>query len=256
MDVAGLGSSAALGETELCGQAAVRAVLEYARLSGATALNVLNYTTSAEASGDPARVVGYSAHAIYPKGGGPATPSGALTQEQRTKLLKLARAAVEAHVAGKDLPDAPKEGLFGENRAVFVTIHKKDQLRGCIGQLLAQEPLAEAVRGMAVEAASRDPRFGPVTAQELGDLTYEVSVLSEPEKVPGAEAVVIGRHGVILRRGPRSGVFLPKVAETFDFDKEAFLSELCSQKAGLERDCWRDPDTEILVFTAEEFAEP
>jgi AmmeMemoRadiSam system protein A len=218
-------------------------------------LEVLSYSTSADASGDTSRVVGYGASVIY-SGAGTTGPSAkGLARDRQEALLRLARGTVEAHDSGNTLPAAPKDGPFGEARAVFVTIHKGGQLRGCIGRLEAEESLAEAVRHMAVESATKDPRFPPIQPQELKDLSYEISVLSPPQRVADHEEVKIGEHGVILKRGARGGVFLPKVAESFGYDKEAFLSELCSQKAGLPRDCWQDPSTEISVFTAPEFAE-
>ena len=91
--------------------------------------------------------------------------------------------------------------------------------------------------------------------EELQAVSYEISVLGLPVRVKSADEIEMGKHGVILRWLGRSGVFLPKVAEDLAWDKNTFLSELCSQKAGLPRDCWMNPSAELSVFTAEEFKE-
>ena len=108
---------------------------------------------------------------------------------------------------------------------------------------------------MAIQSAVGDPRFRKVDTSELKDLSYEISVLSVPRRVPSAEHIVLGKHGIILKKASRQGVFLPKVAEETAWDKDMFLGELCSQKAGLPWDCWKDPATELYTFTAQEFGE-
>jgi AmmeMemoRadiSam system protein A len=108
---------------------------------------------------------------------------------------------------------------------------------------------------MAVAAASQDPRFSPLTAAELKDISLEISVLSKPRRVQDASEIQLGRNGVIVRQGDHQGVFLPQVADETGWSKEEFLAQLCSQKAGLPPDAWRDPRTEIYVFTADVFAE-
>ena len=108
---------------------------------------------------------------------------------------------------------------------------------------------------MAVEAATEDPRFPPVELNELDNLEIEISALSPLEKVDSADKIKLGVHGVILRRGFRSGVFLPQVATETGWSKEEFLSNLCAHKAGLPADAWRQKGTELYVFTAEVFSE-
>ena len=129
------------------------------------------------------------------------------------------------------------------------------RLRGCIGSLLPQAALYLSVRDMAVQAATHDPRFKPVRPEELKDIKVEISVLGLPKRIQRADEIQLGKHGVIVKKGPRQGVFLPKVAEETSWTKEQFLSELCSQKAGLPSNCWQDPATELYVFTSQDFAE-
>ena len=108
---------------------------------------------------------------------------------------------------------------------------------------------------MAVESAIHDPRFMPVRKDGVKNLTIEISVLSLPQRVKSADEIIIGKHGVIVSKGGRSGLFLPKVADETGWSKEKFLSELCYQKADISPDAWKDPSTALFVFTAQEFGE-
>lgn len=147
-----------------------------------------------------------------------------------------------------------------ETRAgVFVTVHGHGGLRGCIGFPAADAPLREALREAAVAAATRDPRFEPVSAGELGSLTIEVSVLSEPAPLEGPReswprAIRVGRDGLVIRRGAQQGLLLPQVATEMSWGAAEFLDAAC-QKAGLGAGSWRDAQTEVLAFTATVFRE-
>lgn len=127
-------------------------------------------------------------------------------------------------------------------------------LRGCIGNIVGAKPLWQTVRDMAVESSSRDPRFPRVTKDELRDIKIEISVLTPPQKVT-ADDVVLGRDGVIIRRGARQGVYLPQVADETGWSKEEFMGSLCKHKAGLSEEAWREDDTDILTFQADVFGE-
>ena len=137
----------------------------------------------------------------------------------------------------------------------FVTLHSHGNLRGCIGNMVGSKPIYLTVRDMAVEAAVGDPRFPAVEASELEDIEIEISALSPLERVDSADKIQLGIHGVIVKKGFRSGVFLPQVATETGWSKEEFLSQLCAQKAGLSPDAWKDKSTELYVFTAEVFSE-
>lgn len=178
------------------------------------------------------------------------------TKEQRTQLLRLARETLEHRLSGKPLPVvAVTDPALLEKRGVFVTLHQGGMLRGCIGSILPREPLWLAVRNMAVEAATGDPRFPPVTAGELAGTRLEISVLTVPLRVRDAGEIVMGRDGVIVRRGPHAGVFLPQVADETGWSREEFLGNLCAHKAGLPSDAWKDPATALETFQAEVFSE-
>ena len=245
---------------EMCGFVPVTTALILARMRGIKHVEVLKHANSGDTSGDKSRVVGYSSVIFYTDLIGQTQAKdevvGVLSQTQKNELLKIARNTIETFVkTGKILDIATKEARLNEVEGAFVTITKKGGLRGCIGNIIGQEPLYQTVRDMAVAAASQDPRFNPVTAAELKDIHVEISVLSKPRRVRDASEIQLGKHGVIVSDGNHQGVFLPQVATETGWSKEEFLSQLCSQKAGLPPDAWRDPNTALYVFTADVFSE-
>ena len=181
-----------------------------------------------------------------------ATP---LTDEEKKSLLKIARDTLTMHVAGKGKPDLANYNLtprLKEKAGAFVTLHKKGELRGCIGYIEGVAPLAETIRENACNASTEDPRFPSVTPSELKDIDIEVSVMSPLRKIDSPEEVIAGKHGVILKKGWRQGVFLPQVATEQKWDRETFLMHL-GLKAGLDMNAYKD--SELYVFTAEVFGE-
>jgi len=174
-------------------------------------------------------------------------------------LLKVAREAVTAVVTGRRPPRIvnPDPRLL-DHQGAFVTLKTHGQLRGCIGQFIADRPLIEVVQDRAVASATQDPRFlhSRLRPEELEDLHIEISVLSPLERVKDPLDVELGRHGVFITRGSQAGCFLPQVATETGWSKEEFLSYCCSHKAGLPPDAWRDPKTEVYLFTADIIAEP
>lgn len=145
--------------------------------------------------------------------------------------------------------------LLSEEYGSFVTLHKKGQLCGCIGNIIGTTPLWETVRNMAIESATSDPRFSAVREDELEQIDIEISVLTHPKRIENIDEFHLGKHGVIIKRGFNQGVFLPQVAKETGWSKEEFLSSLCSHKAGLSPDAWKDKTTEIHVFSAQVFRE-
>jgi AmmeMemoRadiSam system protein A len=176
-----------------------------------------------------------------------------LPLDTRTRLLEHARETLRATAAGRAPEEAPRGGVLDELAAVFVTLHRGGELRGCLGQTIPRSPLGAAVREMTVDAATQDPRFPPVTPEEVPEIHIEISRLSTP--VPAtAEEVVVGRHGVVIRAGARVGLLLPQVATEFGCDALQFL-ELACRKAGLPTSAWQDEGVSISVFEAEVFGE-
>lgn len=169
-------------------------------------------------------------------------------------MLELARRAMVAAVSlEKPAEETPKSGIFAEKRGVFVTLHARGRLRGCIGVVEALEPLGESIGRCAVGAGLHDPRFPAVRPEELSELQIEISVLSPPEPIR-PEDVELGRHGLLISQGSKRGVLLPQVAVEHKLGRERFLEETC-RKAGLNIQAWREPETQILGFTCEVFSE-
>jgi len=179
-----------------------------------------------------------------------------LNTQQKKKLLEIARMAIQSYLqTRKKIQVSESDKILNQKTGAFVTLNKNKKLRGCIGNLIGTELLYLTVRDMAIEAAVDDPRFPAVNEAELKEIEIEISVLSPLEKVPSAERIELGKHGVLVRKGGHSGVFLPQVAIETGWSKEEFLSYLCAHKAGLSKDAWKDKDTEIYIFTAEVFSE-
>jgi len=179
-----------------------------------------------------------------------------LSDRDKKILLDIARTTLDRWVKERLMPDfdAP-EGVLRRKGAAFVTLRENGRLRGCIGHIMAREPLYECVRDMAVAASTYDRRFPPVRPEELGDIEVEVSVLTPPVAVDDVSDIELGRHGVIVEKGYKRGVFLPQVAAETGWDKPAFLSHLCADKAGLPPDCYNDPSVNIYTFRAIVFKE-
>ena len=178
-----------------------------------------------------------------------------LDAQEKKRLLEVARQTIEERVRGQEpRPQAADlEGLALE-RGAFVTIHRRGQLRGCIGNFVSQGPLVRTVQEMAVAAAVHDPRFPPVGPGELTDIDLEISVLSPLREIKDVAEIEVGRHGIYIISPRGRGVLLPQVATEQDWDRDTFLDHTCL-KAGLRPGCWRDPSTRILIFSAQVFGE-
>ena len=178
-----------------------------------------------------------------------------MTNDEKKLLLSCARTTIERSLGlTNDLVTLPVEGVFESLSGCFVTLHKHGDLRGCIGFIKGVEPLRKTIKEAALLAAKEDPRFPPVTAHEWKNITIEVSVLSPPFDMPDYDSIVLGKHGVIIREGFRSGLFLPQVPIEHDMDKDEFLTALC-KKTGLPPKLWTQKQLKMEAFTAEVFSE-
>jgi len=171
-------------------------------------------------------------------------------------LFRVARDSIQAHLQGGKaaLPQATSP-VLSQPSGVFVTLHRRGRLRGCIGYLEAMKPLLAAVQEMAVAAAFGDPRFPPLRPDELAELDVEISVLSPMCQIKNTEEIQVGRDGIYLERGPQRGLLLPQVATEQGWDRPTFLKQTCL-KAGLPSDAWQDPATRIFIFSAKILHEP
>jgi len=178
---------------------------------------------------------------------------------QKNILLKIARDTVEAVITGKPVGQPKSDDAeLNAHCGCFVTLKNRGQLRGCIGRFISDEPLVELVVEMAKASATGDPRFleDPIKADELGQLDIEISVLSPLQRTSEPLSLRLGTDGIYIKRGCVSGCFLPQVATETGWSKEEFLSYCCAHKAGLSADAWKDPQTEVYLFTADVFGSP
>ena len=179
-----------------------------------------------------------------------------MNDTQKKTLLKVARNTVEAVIQGGETPkpesDDPQLNI---HCGCFVTLKNKERLRGCIGRFISDIPLIELIVEMAQASATGDPRFfaDPITADELEQLDVEISVLSPLLRTDQPLSLRLGVDGIYIKKGRVSGCFLPQVASETEWTREEFLSYCCTHKAGLAADAWKDPETEVFLFTAEVF---
>lgn len=172
---------------------------------------------------------------------------------ERAALLAIARRAV-ADAVGAASPPVPAIGLPQQEAAVFVSLHSGEHLRGCIGHLEADRPLADVVASCAVSAARDDPRFRAVTTAEVPDLHIEISVLGLMEPVRTLDDIEVGRHGLLVETDHRRGLLLPQVAVEWEWDAATFVAQTC-RKAGLPDDAWAQGSARLFRFEAEVFSE-
>ncbi len=175
-----------------------------------------------------------------------------LTLEEGAELIHIAQDALRLKITcGQSYPGTPVHPSLLRPGAAFVTLKRGGLLRGCIGQLIALEPLYLAVADCAAAAATRDPRFDAVTEEELSDIRIDISVLSPLETVADLSLIEIGKHGLYIEKGGHHGVLLPQVAVELRLDRDQFLNLTC-QKAGLTSDAWKQGAV-VKVFSAQIF---
>jgi AmmeMemoRadiSam system protein A len=185
--------------------------------------------------------------------------SAPLAAAMGKKLVRIARATLETELRETDdlkreLESPPFSSELSRLQAVFVTLRLRGALRGCVGQLTPQYPLAEAVVRAARNAALRDGRFAAVTPDQVDTLSVEVTALTPLTPVTSWHEIALGRHGILLRHGRRRAVFLPQVPGEQGWTLQQTLDAL-SRKAGLPAAAWRTPEASFLVFTGQPFRE-
>ena len=252
---------------EACGGSPIVATMIAAKGLGADKAKALKYANSGDVTGDKSGVVGYMAAVMYNSQANPKKEKMkleekkvgvdlGLTEEDRKVLMEIARKTIECKVKGEKLPEFKVESpILKENRGAFVTIKEHGQLRGCIGYMEAEKPLYITVQEMAGAAALRDSRFPPVTTEELDKLELEISVLTPLRKIKDINEIEIGKHGIVLKKGYHQGVFLPQVATEQGWDRITFLEEICHKAGIYDKNCWKDKDAEIYIYSADVFEE-
>lgn len=234
-----------------CGEGPIKVGMKLAKRLGIDDIRLIKYANSGDMTGDKERIVGYAAIGFYEERTG-----DELIREEQEELLVIARSTLEYYLRDKKIPEFNIVHPFlSRNLGAFVTLRKNGQLRGCIGEFESTIPLWQVVRQKAIDAAVHDSRFSPMTFEELEEVKIEISVLSPQRKIDSWQEIELGKHGVVIKKGLRGGVFLPQVATESNWDLETFMGELCSQKAGLAWDCWKKDDVDLYVFTAQVFEE-
>jgi AmmeMemoRadiSam system protein A len=176
-----------------------------------------------------------------------------ISEADEKPLLSVARQALEARVAGRRPPQVVCVGPLALRCGVFVSIHKGDELRGCLGRLTADSLLGATLVHLGGAVADSDPRFPPVQADELPVLQLEISLLTPERPVSSIDEIAIGQHGLIVEQGRSRGLLLPQVATEWGWDRETFLEQTCV-KAGLPPHAWK-AGARMLVFEARIFSE-
>lgn len=186
-----------------------------------------------------------------------------VSTQDKSSILKFIRKILEESTKDISLRNRTEwiEPLFPNfpvsdqsGAPLFITLKKGEDLRGCIGTLRPGKTLLHTVAKTALQSAFEDYRFHPLERSELSEITVEVSILSPMQKINRISEIVPGQHGVYVRKNLNAGIFLPQVWEQIP-KLEDFLNELCHSKAGLSKEAWKHPETEIYIFTVEHFAE-
>jgi MEMO1 family protein len=240
--------------TCLCGWTSVLTLLYLTEGDSAIDYTHIQYQNSGDSDeGDTNRVVGYNAIVVSQKTNAEKSEFKLSITDKKT-LLALARTTIEQYVGShkKVVPDTTTySDALKAHCGAFVTLKKHDELRGCIGLFGANEPLYSVVQKMAIAAATEDHRFAPITFAELSDIDIEISVLTPMLRIHSIDEFELGKHGIYMRKGNRSGTFLPQVAEETGWTKEQFFGYCAQDKAGIGWDGWKDADLfvyEALVF--------
>jgi AmmeMemoRadiSam system protein B/AmmeMemoRadiSam system protein A len=232
-----------------CGEAAIMVAMKVAQGLGADTTTILRYANSGDSpQGDKGQVVGYGAVMLW------RYDPPELSTEQQQELLSLARNAIADRINGSAAAaEPPVDPVLERKSGAFVTLKLDGELRGCIGHMKADQPLNEIVREMALAAAFSDPRFPPLTLEELDKSRLEISVLSPLHHITDIGKIRVGTDGLMLYQGGAQGVLLPQVPVEEGWDRDQYLQNLCG-KAGLMPGCWK-ANAVLYTFTAEVFGE-
>jgi MEMO1 family protein len=262
-DPTGLAQDIEKGVCEACGGGPMVALMLAARQLGATKSRVLHYANSGDATGDTQSVVGYMAAVLLDNPGKSKNEDSSerlkagidlgLSLEEKQTLREIALQAIRSKCLKQPMSEAPvNSSKLKECMGAFVSLHKGNELRGCIGTIEGFRPLFQTVKEMAIQAAFADPRFCPLKIDELDDLDLEISVLTPLVRVKDPSQIEIGKHGLLIRTESHSGLLLPQVATQCGLDRYQFLEWTC-RKACLPPAAWKDPDTRIYMFSADIF---
>jgi AmmeMemoRadiSam system protein B/AmmeMemoRadiSam system protein A len=231
-----------------CGEGPILVAMRAAQGLDADTTTILTYANSGDVGGDRDRVVGYGAVMFWRYQ--PPDP----TEAQREEMLTMTRATIAEYLETDSIPDYETDDpLLTRHSGAFVTLKEHGELRGCIGHTRADLPLYQAIQQTAVSAATGDPRFPPLTPEELSNITVEISILSPFRRMMDVTQIEVGVHGLMIYKGNQRGLLLPQVPVEQGWDRAEYLENLCL-KAGLPLGCWQEGAT-LYAFTAVVFGE-
>lgn len=243
--------------TNLCGWTSILTMLFMTANDPGLTIKPVQYMNSGDSKyGDKTQVVGYWSLVVskISKAGNDA--AFGFSRDEKTTLLKIARSTISTYVRERKVPEIDSHG-FTDNlmmkTGAFVTLREKGELRGCIGRFTANTPLYQVVQDMAIASSTEDTRFSPVTPGEIDQLEIEISVLSPMRKIQSPDEIILGKHGIYIKKGYLSGTFLPQVATETGWSKEEFLGHCAQDKAGIGWDGWKD--AELYIYEASVFSE-
>ena len=235
--------------TSACGELAITTLMLMMQDGGYEVKHLLYQNSGDIDNHDHSRVVGYHAFAIVRNGLSQTGTEFALSDDEKRMLKEIALTSIKDSLEGKRIADPTSlTATLKQKCGAFVSLHKQGRLRGCIGHFGEDMPLHEIVAEMARAAAFEDPRFMPVTRGELDDINIEISVLTPMRRIQSLDEFELHRHGIYIRKGYRSGTFLPQVADEVNWTKEEFVSHCAQDKAGIGWDGWKD--AELYVYEA------
>jgi hypothetical protein len=242
--------------TCLCGWTSVLTLLAMTEGNAGVEFTRIQYKNSGDTEqGEKSGVVGYNAIVVSFKEMNEGTEFK-ISRKDKKDLLAIARNTVEQFVTNHTKPEIGEKNLSSilkTNCGAFVTLKKEGSLRGCIGRFDASEPLYKVVQDMAIASSTQDYRFSPVASNEIPDLEIEISVLTPMRRIGSIDEIELGKHGIYLRKGNRTGTFLPQVATETGWTREEFVGHCSQDKAGIGWNGWKD--AELFVYEALVFRE-
>jgi AmmeMemoRadiSam system protein B/AmmeMemoRadiSam system protein A len=245
--------------TSCCGWSSTLSLLYMIHENPEYEVHKVQYKNSGDARyyGDKDRVVGYYSIVVtVPGNTGDDATGFNLSEKDKEDLLLVARNTINEYIRSDNMPDVDASGFstaLREHCGAFVSLYKDHRLRGCIGRFKVTEPLYKVVQQMAVASATQDYRFPRVEETEIEDLRIEISVLTPMRKIDSIDEIMMGKHGIYIKKGSASGTFLPQVGTQTGWTVEEFLGHCAQDKARIGWDGWKD--AEVYVYEALVFGE-
>ena len=236
-----------------CGENAILSGLYLAQKLNLHQAELLHYSNSGDFPfGDKSQVVGYGALVYYSDAEEKFYDTPYLNKSDKQTLLNIVKETLQKHFLDQkiDFKNFQISPALKTTYGVFVTLKKQGQLRGCIGNFEPTQPLYELVSQMALSSAFEDPRFNPLTQEEVTKLDIEISILSARKKISDPLEIIPGKHGVFIQLNAQGGTYLPQVAPEQNWDRSQMMNSLCEHKSGLPQTCWQDGTADIYTYTA------